>query len=93
MGFNQRYAGKPRLIPAWAATVGAMKRDGTKALATCTSCGYTNRKIDLDAIIAKRGPNFSLFDYRPPCRTDGCAGRVLFMYGCPGGPMMPCTTT
>lgn len=48
--------------------------------ATCSTCGGF-RDIDLQALAAKVGPEYSLVNRRSPCKlTPGCKGWVKFMY-------------
>ena len=94
MGSNQRYGRFPVSIPAWAATVGAMKESGAGVSASCSLCRHWKDQVDLDRIIEAKGEDFSLFDKRPPC-PKRCGGTILFLYGPrPGkGPTRPCKTS
>jgi len=64
-------------LPHYAETVGRLKASGAVVNVLC-QCGFF-RAADLDAIIAKFGPDFDLSDRRPPC--PDCGGRALFHYG------------
>jgi hypothetical protein len=39
---------------------------------------------DLAPILARQGPNFSLWGANPRCRRRGCPGRVTFYLSPPG---------
>lgn len=67
---------KTMMVMSWMATVGAMKREGTLAFYSCSVCGLY-RRVDLDPIIKKFGPEFSLINRRPRCPR--CGNRGLFM--------------
>ena len=65
---------------AWrrsAGTVGRMRANGWTVLAYCPVCQLT-MTVDLSLLETVRGPEFSLWNRRAPCRRLGCAGRVEF---------------
>jgi hypothetical protein len=79
----------PAFFPAWTQTVGSMKAtrdakpDHFGVRVSCDSCRQ-GRDVDLDAIIARKGPDFSLVNRRSRCRfTPGCRGsnRFFFQHG------------
>ncbi len=65
---------------AWrrqADTVARMRAGGWAVFAYCATCKLTIA-VDLGLIERLRGPDFSLWNRRAPCRRLGCAGRVEF---------------
>lgn len=70
MGSNHRYAGTPRSIPTWAASVGAMLASGTRVKAAC-ECGFV--EVDL----ADLDPAFSFWDREDVC--GGCGQVVVWL--------------
>lgn len=49
--------------------------------AYCPLC-FDRRRVDLVELARRRGPEFSLWNVRAPCRRDrirGCRGEVVFM--------------
>jgi hypothetical protein len=51
----------------WMSTLGAMMAEGTLVLRTCPNCGFHGR-VDLEHMVdVLGGPEFSLWDCRPPC--------------------------
>lgn len=76
-------------------TVGQMRRaqddPGSHTVqVSCDTCGEW-RPVDLDALIAKEGPDFSLINRRARCKlTAGCKGWNRFHFQ--GGVMRPLWT-
>lgn len=73
-------------FPAWVATVGSMKAtrdsrpDHYAVHVACTRCGM-RRDVDLDALIAAKGPRYSLVNKRFGCRLiEGCRGWNRFFW-------------
>jgi hypothetical protein len=94
MGGNRRYNDQPSSIPTWAATIGAMHRNGVLVYATCTDCGFYCRHVDLGAMIETRGPDYSLFDVHRACLNPTCLGELLFMYSpSPSTPARKCSSS
>lgn len=63
--------------------IGSLHRSNTEVEARCDVCEMIQR-IDLEALIAKAGPAYSLWDRRCRCRlTEGCEGwnRFFFLRG------------
>ncbi|MFC0305212.1 hypothetical protein [Rhizorhabdus histidinilytica] len=86
----------PAFFPAWTHTVGAMKAardekpDHFGVRVSCDTC-REGRDVDLDAIITKKGADFSLVNRRARCKlTRGCRGWNRFFYQ--GGVMRPLWT-
>lgn len=58
---------------------------GLKARVTCTVC-KTSREIDLEALVAKVGDDYTLFNKRTRCKlTPGCRGWNRFLHANSGG--------
>jgi hypothetical protein len=58
-----------------------MIEQGFESYARCTTCGG-DKTVDLPALMAKVGPDYSLWNRRCRCRlTEGCTGWVRFMVG------------
>lgn len=68
-----------RIWPKAVQSVGQMRDLNALVAAFCPECKNKFR-IDLDAIIYKRGRSYSLIDQRGPCRLYGCQGRAFFMF-------------
>lgn len=70
-------------------TLGNMLEHGHTAWGECRTCG-AHRPIDFVRLIAKVGPDYSLWNRRCRCRlTDGCRGWIKFYCG-PGWPHIMC---
>lgn len=66
-------------------TLGQMIDQGHTAQAFCRKC-HSYRDIDIAALIAKVGRDYSLWNRRSPCRlSKNCTGWVVFECG-PGWP-------
>lgn len=72
-------ARRKRLTPAWIKTVGAMIDEGVKVRASCRTCELMFT-VDLEAIAAVKGRDYSLIGQRPRCKVIGCKGAVKFLY-------------
>lgn len=70
----------PAIFPAWVRTVGAAIDADAAIMASCPVCkGW--RDVDLQAIAAARGRDYSLINRRLRCRiTPGCRGLARFHY-------------
>lgn len=71
----------PGFLSAWTYTVGSMipaVREGAVVIWSCSTCGAGGRPVNLQAICDKFGPDYSLVNREPPCRTPGCKGKVHF---------------
>ncbi len=63
-----------RVFPLWARTLGAMIDEGCKVRAICDRC-HEWKDVDITALAARVGPEYSLINRRCPCRLrQGCAG-------------------
>lgn len=83
----------PAGFPAWTHTVRSMKAtrdekpDHFAVKVSCDTC-KEGRDVDLGAIIASKGPHFSLVNRRARCKlTPNCRGWNRFFYQ--GGVMRP----
>jgi len=45
--------------------------------ARCGRC-QVRMRVDIDALVRARGPDYSLWNKTPRCRVVGCPGRVTF---------------
>jgi hypothetical protein len=90
MGRNVRYADQPRMIPAWAATVRLCLENGVIVDAVCGSCNLF-RPAQLEAIQAKFGNDYNLFDKKPRCPQCGKLGHFMYSVA-PGTPKRPMRT-
>lgn len=78
MGF--RKTPRPWDFPRWAETVGAMVESGCVVQVWCDRC-RVHQRVDLVALLAKVGPDYSLCNRRCRCRlTEGCTGWNSFSY-------------
>jgi hypothetical protein len=70
-----------RLKPSWTATLGALHDEGGLTIrARCRRCEVI-QEVDLTALIAKVGRDYSLWDRHPPCKlTPECCGRIVFSW-------------
>lgn len=76
MGRNTRYASS--IKPEWAATLGGMRQHQTLVRAACRSC-KTVFKVEVELLLAKHGPTYSLYDRTGPCRIYNCLGHCIFL--------------
>jgi hypothetical protein len=67
-----------RIWPAFYRTVGAMLDHGTIVRAGCARCD-TVFDVDLRAIIARRGRDYSLIDKEITCKVSKCRGTGFFL--------------
>ncbi len=68
-----------RILPSYVQSVSAMRDEGIKVAAVYERCREWF-KMDLDTIIAVRGPGYSLVDQRGPCRILDCDGSAFFLW-------------
>ena len=64
-------------------TVRALLENRWPVHSACDACDLV-MDTDLTPILARRGPDFSLWGARPRCRRRGCPGRVTFYVSPPG---------
>lgn len=70
--------------PAWTLTVAAWRDSGHACMVGCSDCKLW-RPVDLERVIAAKGPDYSLWNRRVRC---GCGAHVIFYYG-GRGPLRP----
>jgi hypothetical protein len=61
-------------------TLAEMVESGFESFARCPTCGF-HKEIDLPALLAKVGPDYSLWNRRCRCRRPNCIGWVRFAVG------------
>lgn len=76
----------PGYLPNHAWTVGGLLDAQERVIWSCGKCGAW-ALADLLGIQADKGPSFCLVDRTAPCRVEGCAGKVSFLYGSPSRPL------
>jgi hypothetical protein len=79
MFYLRRMAKRAAFFPAWAQTLGAMLDKGAKVRAWCSGCGRCT-DVDIAALTAIKGRDYSLIDRRSRCKMTGCKGWVRFHY-------------
>lgn len=66
------------MIPAWTEDVGALRAtEGVVVYEKCSRCSAEGI-VDLDHLIASRGPRYSLWNRHPPCHKPQCSGQRWF---------------
>lgn len=75
---------------AWTETLGALRDEGAQVQAVCSGgSGHPSTRADLGLMLAAKGPLYSLWNRRFPCRQPGCAGKVRFYATRPGAGVYP----
>jgi hypothetical protein len=70
----------PTRFPIWTRTLGDMLNHGCEVRVSCEKCREW-RDVDLDALAARVGLEYSLIDRRSRCKlTPACDGWNRFMY-------------
>ena len=70
----------PTQFPAWTRTLGTLIDSASPIRVTCDRCGKW-ADVDLAALAARVGRDYSLIDRRCLCRlTEGCRGWNKFLY-------------
>ncbi|MDE0877376.1 MAG: hypothetical protein OSB00_01750 [Sphingomonas bacterium] len=64
--------------PEWMRTAGALLRSNSLVRSRCSVCEALLR-VDLAALAARHGPDWSLIDRRERCAVVGCAGSSVFL--------------
>lgn len=82
----------PRRPMAWQRSLGEMKEHGT-SVAQTSDCKCASRWVDLnlDALLTLHGPEWVLWDRKPPCPRCGKPGHYMASPG-PGTPFRPLQT-
>ena len=75
---SQVGAGERKIWPFWVRSVGAMVENGIVARVGCVKCG-TFFDVDLAAVRAARGKDYSLIDRTMQCKITRCRGRAYFI--------------
>lgn len=66
--------------PDWVKSLDSLIKQGVRVTVSCTACS-AHDLIDLEALRAKVGGEYSLWNRRCRCRlTDGCQGWNRFRY-------------
>lgn len=66
------------LWPRWMDSAGAMLRVKALVRARCAQCG-TLLRVELEDVVARHGPGFSLVDRLDRCRMVGCMGSTFYL--------------
>lgn len=64
--------------PRWADDAGAMLRINALVRSRCARCG-TLLRVELEDIVARHGPGYSLIDRLDRCRMVGCVGSTFYL--------------
>jgi hypothetical protein len=75
----RRMAKRAANFPAWVQTLGAMVDEGARIRAWCSGCGRCT-DMDIAALTAIKGRDYSLIDRRSRCKMPTCKGWVRFHY-------------
>jgi len=65
-------------MPAWTATLGAMRRHHVQLRSCCRRCGALTRE-ELDTLICVHGEPASLIDRQRRCHMVGCDGAAYYL--------------
>lgn len=66
------------LAPRWMASAGALLKMNALVRSRCVKCG-TLLRVELEDIVARHGPGWSLVDRLDRCRMIGCAGSTFYL--------------
>jgi hypothetical protein len=81
-----------RTVWSWTATVGDLVAADGEVLARCSRC-RTERPVDLQRLIADKGPLYTLWNRTAACRSPGCNDEVTFLARRRGTCTWPVTMT
>lgn len=71
---------RPSIRPTYTASLAALIEAGIPVRASCHACGGW-RDVDLVALAEVKGAGYDLWGKTTRCRiTEGCAGRVRFLF-------------
>lgn len=73
----------PRIWPSWMASAATMRAANAHVLAHCWRCS-ASWSVDLDCLIAERGPAYALVNAEVPCANESCPGSAFFTASLPG---------
>ncbi len=65
------------LWPRWMDSAGTMLRMNAQVRTRCSKCG-TLLRVELEDIVARHGPGYSLVDKLERCRVVGCIGSTFY---------------
>ena len=66
------------LLPRWMDHVGSMLRVNALVRTRCAKCG-TLLRVELEDLVARHGPHYSLVDRLDRCRMVGCVGSTFYL--------------
>lgn len=66
------------LWPRWMETAGEMLRMNAQVRTRCCKCG-TLMRAELEDVVARHGPGFSLIDRLERCRMVACIGSTFYL--------------
>ena len=66
------------LWPRWMDSAGEMLRMNALVRMRCAKCG-TCLRVELEDVVARRGPGWSLVDRLERCRMVGCSGSTVYV--------------
>lgn len=66
------------LLPRWMDHVGSMLRVNALVRTRCAKCG-TLLRVELEDVVARHGPGYSLVDRLERCRMVGCVGSTFYL--------------
>lgn len=66
------------LWPRWMESAGTMLRMNAQVRSRCCKCGALLR-VELEDVVARHGPGYSLVDKLERCRMVGCVGSTFYV--------------
>ena len=66
------------LWPRWMDSAGTMLRMNALVRTRCAKCG-TLLRVELEDVVARHGPGYSLVDKLERCRMVGCIGTTFYV--------------
>ena len=66
------------LWPRWMDSAGTMRAMNALVRSRCAKCG-TLLRVELEDVVARHGPGYSLVDKLERCRMVGCTGTTFFL--------------
>lgn len=66
------------LWPRWMESAGSMLRMNALVRSRCAKCG-TLLRVELEELVARNGPGYSLVDRLERCRLVGCIGSTFYV--------------
>ncbi len=77
-----------QIVPTWSENVGNLHETGAAVSAFCPRCNV-HTPVDLERLIAAKGPLYSLWNRQAKCKTKTCSERVFFIASLPGHSTWP----